>query len=186
MLERKAKKKRILRNERVPKSGCHSFTLAARLAAIPGYENGWPKRHFGLAGKTCEFRFSKNWRPTLRTPCGEERLARDRKVFRGGRATARLYRLKPAPPLLRRNAETPDLEKYFRGKQLAANASNALRRGRISAGEKLCKEEAKVGRFFPPSQAPPFFGKKPGDFGAKKEEVFPLFQVPFLGVRAGV
>jgi len=121
-----------------------------------------------------------------------ERLAANRdwrvleEYFRGGRATARLYRLKPAPPLLRRNAETPDLEKYFRGKQLAANASNALRRGRISAGEKLCKEEAKVGRFFPPSQAPPFFGKKPGDFGAKKEEVFPLFQVPFLGVRAGV
>jgi len=121
----------------------------------PGYTSG-------AARKTCEFRFSNNFRPTLRTPCGEERLARTSKVFsrqssggqrferlaakrdwrvleqyfRGGRATARLYRLKPAPPLLRRNAETPDLEKYFRGKQLAANASNALRRGEIGATSK--------------------------------------------------
>jgi len=97
-----------------------------------------------------------------------------RKVFRGGRATARLYRLKPAPPLLRRYAETPDLEKYFRGKDLHRVDATG---GRICVGKNYVKKRRKRGRFFPPSQAPPFFGKKPADFEGRKEEVFPLFQV---------
>jgi hypothetical protein len=33
------------------------------------------QRHFWRGAKTYEFRFSNNRRPTLRTPCGEERLA---------------------------------------------------------------------------------------------------------------
>ncbi len=77
---------------------------------------GDPGDTSGLAKVPANIQFSIIRRPALRTPRGEERLARIEEFFRGGRATARLYRLKPAPPLLRRNAETPDLEKYFRGK----------------------------------------------------------------------
>ena len=42
------------------------------------------------------------------------------------------------------------------------------------ARQKLCEEVAKTGRFFPASQAPPFFWKKPADFRAKNDEFFPF------------
>jgi len=42
----------------------------------PGGENGWPKRHDWLSRKPANIQLSNNRGPTLRTPCGEERLAR--------------------------------------------------------------------------------------------------------------
>jgi len=51
------------------------------------------------------------------------------------------------------------------------------------AREKLREKAAKVARFFPPSQAPPFFWKKPRDFGARNERFFPFSRGLSLGAK---
>jgi hypothetical protein len=50
------------------------FNLLARWA-IPADENGGPGDTTGVVGGV-RIQLSRIWRPTLRTPCGEERLAR--------------------------------------------------------------------------------------------------------------